>query len=195
VNLLKSENKLEDFSPSLGQSGQDRLVYGRTVHYAEDGYAEVRVLFSPKFHKIKLTVAQIEEPKNSAEDATLVITPKNITEQIQLLILDQPQSAFRYLQGRFSTIPLMYTIEQVSSMNSNLSRDRAIRVSMTKVISETETQSVLDLVLTDPSIIATSENALIKREKQIFMEVIYRDALTSLEKMENIQHEFVRCTA
>ena len=60
----------------------------------------------------------------------------------------------------------MYTIEQVSSMNSNLTRDRAIRVSMSKVISETEIQSVLDLVLTDPSIIATNEtHALVKREK------------------------------
>ena len=81
INLLKSENELEDFSPSLGQSGQDRLVYGRTVHYAEDGYAEVRVLFSPKFHKIKLTVAQIEEPKMS-EDNQPLITPKNVTEQV-----------------------------------------------------------------------------------------------------------------
>ena len=80
----------------------DNLVYGRTIQYSEDGFAEVRVYFAPKYKKLILQVATIEQSKaklgeNEGEEA---VKETQNSEKIHVLLLDQPQTCFRYVQGR-----------------------------------------------------------------------------------------------
>lgn len=92
---------------------------------------------------------------------------------------------------------MIYTIEQVNHRSPNLQRDRIIRVSLFKIESEARTTPLVDLVITEPQLHETDGfnrvTPSLHPGKKELIGVLYSDAISAMVKMEDIQHELVRC--
>ena len=203
IELLSPEKGIAHTYAS-GKADELKLVFGRTFETDPMVFRDIKIFFNHQAKKFIVTSKQTDDagdivvsgdsPRDSvaASDAEQNSFERSDVE-LQFLLLAEKEGS-RFFQGVLvgGAKPLIFQVEQ--AVASNGFDEKCIRVSVSKVQGEEQYQKLIDVMITDPSLLSLKSRAQSGRaglvefleEKRTELNVGYKESQSSLPKMDDL---------